>query len=112
MSLRILGVTLVSNLMFETHCVNLYRRHFRVFVWYRARAGKLFDYLCVLKNFFNAYVLSSLEYFVPVWMSSAESHLCLLDRVVCSSERLCEGDFVALCLLYEMHHAQRGLSYA
>ena len=45
-------------------------------------------------------------------MSSAEFHLSLLDRVVCSAKRLCEGELCclghrkvsALCLLYEIYH--------
>ena len=35
---------------------------------------------------------SSLEYRAPVWISSAESHLSLLDSVVRSAEGLCEGE--------------------
>ena len=41
----------------------------------------------MIKSCCNAYVLSSFEYCVPVCMSSAESHLGLLDsivRVICS----------------------------
>ena len=46
-------------------------------------------------------------------MSSAESHLGLLDSIVRSAERLCQGELCclghrrkisALCLLYEVHH--------
>ena len=32
-----------------------------------------------------------------MWLSSAESHLGLLDSIVRSAEELCEGDF---CLRY------------
>ena len=48
-----------------------------------------------------------------MWMSSAESHLGLMDRIFCSAERLCEGELCclghgrmvgALCLLYEIYH--------
>ena len=59
------------------------------------RAGILFDCPCVLKNCFNAYVLSSLEYCVPVWMST-ESHLGWLDSIICSAERLREGELALL----------------
>ena len=50
---------------------------------------------------------------VPVWVSSAESHLDLLDGIVRNDERLCEGELCclghrrkvsALCLLYKMYH--------
>ena len=56
------------------------------------RAGKLFDCQRVLKSCFNAYVVLSLYYCTPVWMSSGESHLGLLDSIVCSAERLYEGE--------------------
>ena len=67
----------------------------------------------VLKSCFNAYVLSSLEYCVSVWMSLTESHLGLLDSIVCSVEKLCEDELCCLghrrkvnglCLLYEIYH--------
>ena len=46
----------------------------------------------MLKSCFNAYVLSSLEHCISVWMSSAESHLGL-DSIVRSAEkRLCEDE--------------------
>ena len=51
------------------------------------RTGKLFDFPRVVKNCFNAYVLSSLVHCAPVWMSSVESHLGLLDIVVRSAEK-------------------------
>ena len=57
------------------------------------RAGKLFNCPRALKSCFNAYVLSSLKYCAPVWMSLMESHLGLLDSNV---RRLCED---ALCCL-------------
>ena len=60
------------------------------------RAGKLFDCLRVLKGCFNAYILSSSEYFAPVWMSSAESHLGLLDSIVRRTEKLYEGEVCCL----------------
>ena len=55
-------------------------------------AGKLFDCSRVLRGYFKAYALSSLEHCAPVWMSSAESHLGLLDSIVRSAERLREGE--------------------
>ena len=77
------------------------------------RAGKLFDCPRMFKSSFNAYVLSSLEYWSPVWMLSAEPHLGLLDSIIRSAERLCEGELCslahrrklnALCLLYEIYY--------
>ena len=76
------------------------------------RAEKLFDCPHVLKSCLNAYVLSSLEYWISVWMSSVESHLGLLDSIVSSAEMSCEDEHcylahrrkvTALCLLYEIY---------
>ena len=76
------------------------------------RAGKLYDYQRVLKSCFNAYILSSLKYCAPVWISLAESHLGLLDSIVRSVERLCESELCclghrrtvsAVCLLYKIY---------
>ena len=48
-------------------------------------------------------------------MLSAESHLRLLDDIVCSAERLCEGELCclgqrrkinALCLLYKIYRRE------
>ena len=48
-------------------------------------------------------------------MLSAESHLSLLDSVVCSAEGLCEGELCclwhrrkvsALCFLYKIYHRE------
>ena len=60
------------------------------------RAEKVFDCPRVLKNFFSTYVLSNLEYCVPVWLSSAKFHLCLLDSIVRSVERLRESELCCL----------------
>ena len=57
----------------------------------------------------SMHMWSSSEYCVPVWMSSAESHLGLLDGIVRSAVRFREGELCflrnrrkvsALCLLY------------
>ena len=77
------------------------------------RVGKSFDCPLVIEGCFNAYALSSLEYYASVWMSSADSHLGLLDSIVHSSEMLCEGMLCclghrnngsALCLHYKIYH--------
>ena len=69
------------------------------------QAGKLFDCPRVLKNCFNAYVLFSLECGCRL-----RGLIGLLDSVVRSAERLCEGDLCclghrrkvsSLCLLYK-----------
>ena len=66
----------------------------------------------VVKSCFNAYILFDLEYCAPVWMSSAESHLGLLDSVVRSKEisedeLFCLGHrkkVSSLCLLCKINH--------
>ena len=77
------------------------------------RVGKLRNCPRVLKSCSNAYVLLSLEYCAPVWMSPAKSHLGFLNSIVRTEEKLCEGDFCclghkmkvsALCLLYKIYH--------
>ena len=66
----------------------------------------------MLKTCFNANILPSLEYSTPVWMSSAEFHLGLLDSIVRSEQKLCEGELCclghrrkvgALCLLHNIY---------
>ena len=57
---------------------------------------KVFDCPRVLKSCFNAYVLSSLDYCAPVWMSAAEYDLSLLENTFRSADRLCEGELCCL----------------
>ena len=77
------------------------------------RVRKLFDCPRVPKGCFNAYVLSSLKYCASAWLSSAESHWCLLHSIVRIMERLwkcelcclrCIRKVSALCLLYKIYH--------
>ena len=67
----------------------------------------------MLKSCSKAYVLFSLEWCATVFMSSAESHLGLLDSIVRSAKRFCENKLCCLehrrkvsvlCLLYEIYH--------
>ena len=88
---RILGVTLDSKLTFETHLCEVVSKAARSLGVVHC-AGKLFDCSRVLLSCFNAYVLSNLKNIALVQMSSAESHLDLLDSVVRTAERLCEGE--------------------
>ena len=98
-SLRILMVTFDSKLTFESHLHEVVSQGQEP--WCRAPGRKLCDCPRVLRSCFNAYVLSKLEYCAPVWMTSAETHLSLLDSVL-STERLCEGK---LCCL---RHRRKG----
>ena len=52
--------------------------------WLSTCAQELFQYICFVQ----------LVYCAPVWMSSAESHLGVLDSIVRSAKRLCENEFV------------------
>ena len=76
------------------------------------QAVKFFGSPRILKSCFNDFVLSSLEYCAPMRMS-AESHIGLLDSIVRSAERLCEGERCCLAhrrkvsnlsLLYKIYH--------
>ena len=98
--------------MLETHLREVVSKAARSLEVVR-RARKSFNFSCVLKSCYGAYVLFSLEYCAPVWISSADSHLSALDSIVRSSERLCEGGFLylahgrkasALCLLCKIYH--------
>ena len=89
--MHILGVAFDLKLTFETHTcevVSKAARSLGIVHW----AEKCCPH--VLYGCFNAYVLFNLVYCVPVWMSSVESHLSLLDSVVCSAKRLCRFNFV------------------
>ena len=94
-SLHVLGVTFDSKLMFETHSHEVVSQAARSLGAVR-RAGKLFDCPRALKNCFNTYALSSLEYCASVWISSAESHLSLLARVVRRAARFYESKIYCL----------------
>ena len=52
--------------------------------------------------------VTRVEYCAHVWMSSAESHLGLLDSVTLNKERLCDCELYCLehrrCLLYKIYH--------
>ena len=111
-SVRILGVTSGSKLTFQTHLREVVSKAARKLGVVR-RARQLFDCPRDVISCFNTYVLSSLEYCAPVQMSSAESHLSLLDSTVRSEVELCEGDICCMqhrrqistfCLVYEIYY--------
>ena len=72
--MTIFGVTLDSKLTFEIHLREVVSKAARSLGVIR-RAGKFYHCPRVFKSCFNAYVLSRVEYCVPMLMSSAESHL-------------------------------------
>ena len=63
-SLRIVGVTLDSKLIFETHLHEVASKTATI-VCVMRRAGELFDFPHVLNSCLNAYILSGLEYCAP-----------------------------------------------
>ena len=75
-------------------------------------AEELINCSRVLKGCLNKLVLFNLEYFAPMCMSSLESHLSLLNRVLRSAERFREGEFFVwdtegdsdMCLLCKIYH--------
>ena len=93
LTLRIPGETFDSKLTFKVYLREVVLKVVSSLGVSR-RAGKLFDCQRVLRSCVNAYVLSNLEYCVPVWMSSTETHLSLLDRVVSSAEGCVRVNFV------------------
>ena len=92
-SLHILRVTFGSKLTFESHWGEVVSKAAQSPAIV-SRAGKLFDCSCVLKSCFNANVLIKLGYCAPVWLSSAESHLGLLDSIVRCAESYVRVIFV------------------
>ena len=101
-------------LMLETHLREVVSKVARSLGVMR-RERTLFDCPRVVKSCYNTYVLFSRDYCAPVWMSSEESHLGLLDNVVRSEEKLCGCELCclglrrnvsALCLLYVIYHRE------
>ena len=96
-SLVILGVRFDSKLTFEAHVRDVVSTASRS-VGIMRRANRIFSNSVVLKRCFLSYVLPSLEYCAPVWLSSAVTYLSLLDRIVRRAEQLCGCDLGSLDL--------------
>jgi len=79
--LEILGVDFDSRMTFEKHLRSVASRCSQRIGLMR-RAWRLFGSVEVMKRCFNSFVLPLLEYCSPVWRSSADCHLKLLDGVV------------------------------
>lgn len=79
-SLKLLWVTLDSNLTFENHIrITSFLISQKIDLLRKCRA--IFnDDKNVLNSFFFPFILPFFEYCSPVWMSAAPSHLKLLDR--------------------------------
>ena len=81
LELKILGVIIDSKLSFEKQ-VRAIAASASMKVGILRKTMSVFRDVTVVANCFWAFILPVLEYCSPVWMSSATSHLSLLDRVV------------------------------
>ena len=109
--LVILGVTFYSKLTFEKHLRLVSRAASQNFGILR-KSLRVFHDRSQLERCFRGFVLSVLEYCSAVWCSAADTHLKLLDLVVCGARFLTGGVFesdiahrryvAVLCMLYKI----------
>ena len=88
--LKIFGVILDSKLTFEKQVRAIAASASMRVGILRKTMGVFRDVAVVVKCFW-AFILPVLEYFPPVWMCAATSHLSLLDRIVSQVGRLSGG---------------------
>ena len=88
--LKILGVILDSKLTFEKQVIAITATA-SMRVGILRKTMSVFRDVAIVAKCFWAFILPVLEYFSPVWMSAATSHLSLLDRVVSQVSRLSGG---------------------
>jgi hypothetical protein len=106
----ILGVIFDRKLTFESHVRSVASRSSQKIGLMRL-AWRTFGSVPVLQRCFNSYVLPLLEYCSQVWLSAADCHLGLLDRVVRRAAFMMDGAVPcdlshrrvvsALCLMYK-----------
>jgi hypothetical protein len=111
-SLVVLGVTLHSKLSFKAHIREVVSSSSRA-LEIMTKASTIFQNTSVLEICFRSYVISRLEYCVPIWGSPASCQLRLLDEVVhmaavrCRATTLCElshrRNVSFLCMLYKIY---------
>ena len=89
-NLRIHGITFDSKLTFDTHLREVVSKAARSFGAIRQKRN-LFNCPRLLKSYVNANILPNLQYCALMCMSFVETHLSLLNSVVCGAEGLCEG---------------------
>ena len=109
--LVILGVTFDSKLTFEKH-LRLVSRAASQRLGILRKSWREFHDRPLLERCFRGFVLPVLEYCSAVWCSAADTHLKLLDRVVCGARFLTGGVFecdiadrrsvAVLCMLYKI----------
>ena len=109
--LRILGMTLDTKLTFETHLRSVVSAAAQKIGILRL-AWSIYRDESVVSRCFWSLLLPILEYCSPVWGSSAEGHLALLDRIVSRVTQMSNGlvqcdlqhrrNVAALCMLYKV----------
>ena len=102
--LKILGVILDSKLTYEKQARAIAASASMRVGILRKTMSVIRDVAVVAKCFW-AVILPVLEYCSPAWMSSATSHLSLLDRVASQVSRLCGGSVSC-----DLRHRQSGIS--
>ena len=110
-SLSILGISFDPKMLFEHHLRKVAASASQKLGIMR-RGWQLFGDLVLLRRCFNSYILPVLEYCSPVWRSSSDVHLRLLDRVVRQASFMLDGnlrcdlghrrDVAALCMLFKI----------
>ena len=109
--LKTLGVILDSRLTFEAHLRSVAAAASRTLGIMR-RASRIFNEVALTTRCFWTFLLPTLEYCSPAWMSAAQSHLSLLDKVVSKASHLCGGQLkcdlshrrkvASLCVYYKV----------
>ena len=108
--LVILGVTFDSKITFEKHLCSVFRSASQLLGILR-KSCQIFHNRLLLVRYFRSFVLPVLEYCFAVCCSAADTHLKLLDRVVCGVYLFNWGVFALdiahhrcvalLCMLYK-----------
>ena len=109
--LTILGVLFDSKLTFEDHLRRVVSTASQKLGIMR-RVRSIFRDRDLVRKCFMSFILPILEYCSPVWRSSAECHLHLLDRVISQASFLLNGDLscdlwhrrdvASLCMFYKI----------
>ena len=79
-SMNDLGVTFDTTLSFNTHIVNIVNESYR-FLGFIARLGKDFNNTDTLRQLFNSYVRSKLEYATVIWNPNSQIYIKKLEGI-------------------------------
>ena len=109
-SMKILGVTLDSKLSFEDH-ITLIASTITKQIGLIRKSLKVFNNQSIAIKCFYSFILPIFEYCSPVWSSSANCHLMLLDRALSQIKTLIprlnidlkhRRDVASLCMFYKI----------